>query len=196
VLKVEKEINLDSTWQCHTVEIMKTLHGFDDPEVNKNINAIDFTIDGKKKKMLRILLERGKQTKYSHLVKQTIMDAEELDIDETIIVSDRLTAGAKSIINNEDSLSYITPKTFNPFSIHELKTVMNEKLVKICEKTCGSDRDTHNCNGLMKDGQVCSIYLISKNAAFHAKMKWSELLHEDLNQLISYQTSDKIEVVN
>ncbi len=56
---------------------MKTLHGFDNPVLNEEMGSIDYTVDEKEKKMLRVLMESEKKTRYVQLVKQTIEEKDD-----------------------------------------------------------------------------------------------------------------------
>ena len=43
--KIAIEIQFDSEWQDQTVKIMKTLHGFDNPVLNKDMRSIDYIVE-------------------------------------------------------------------------------------------------------------------------------------------------------
>ena len=177
-IKIAIEIQFDSAWQDHTVKIMKTLHGFDNPVLNEEMGSIDYTVDEKEKKMLRVLMESEKQTRYVQLVKQTIEEKDDSNIDEIFIITNRLTKGARDIVTSDDSVSFITPKLMNPFSLSELTFVIQEKLKEIEEQMAKL---------LVLEETRFQIEVIKKNAKFHATMKWHHLLHEDLSALISIQ---------
>ena len=172
---------------------MKTLHGFDDPVVNEEIGSLDYSVDDKGKKILRVLMEGEKQIKYTQIVRQTLEETESSEIDEVYIIANKLTSGAREIITNDDALSYITPMIVNPFSMDELLFVINKK--ELCEEVCGLKRDVHHCKGLLDNDHKCLIKQIAQNTVFHESMNWVELLREDLNRLIFYQNSVKLEVV-
>ena len=176
--KIAIEIQFDSEWQDQTVKILKTLHGFDNPVLNEEMGSIDYTIDEKEKKMLRVLMESEKQTRCVQLVKQIIEEKKDSNIDEVIIVTNRLTKGARDIVTSDDSVSYISPKLLNPFSLSELTFVVQEKLKEIEEQMA---------NLMVLKETKFQIEVIKKNAKFHATMKWHDLLREDLSSLISIQ---------
>jgi hypothetical protein len=157
---------------------MKTLHGFDNPVLNEETGSIDYTVDEKEKKMLRVLMESENQTRDVQLVKQTIEDKEDSNIDEIFIVSNRLTKGARDIVTSDDSVSFITPKLMNPFSLSELTFVIQEKLKEIKEQMAKLR--------VLEETRF-QVEVIKKNAKFHATMKWHHLLFEDLSALISIQ---------
>jgi hypothetical protein len=157
---------------------MKTLHGFDNPVLNEEMGSIDYTVDEKEKKMLRVLMESENQTRDVQLVKQTIEEKEDSNIDEIFIVSNRLTKGARDIVTSDDSVSFITPILMNPFSLSELTFVIQEKLKEIEEQIADLF--------VLEETRV-QIEVIKKNAKFHATMQWHHLLLEDLSALISIQ---------
>ena len=184
--KIAIEIQFDSEWQDHTVKIMKTLHGFDNPVLNEEMGSIDYTIDEKEKKMLRVLMESEKQTRYVQLVKQTIEEKADSNIDEIFIITNRLTKGARDIVTSDDSVSYISPKRSNPFSLSELMFVIETKLKELEEQIVDL---------VVLEETRFQIELIKKNAKFHATMKWHDLVQEDLFQLIEIQNDlNKMEV--
>lgn len=156
------------------MEIMKTLHGFDDPVVNEEIGSIDY-LDEEEKKMLRVLLEGEKQTKYAQLVKQTVEEAETTDIDEVFIIANKLTKTARELVTSNDSVSYISPNIWQPFSVTELKYVIEQKL-KHLETQVDKDSELYN-----------QIETAKRNTDFHASMKWHDLLMEDLSTLVSIE---------
>jgi hypothetical protein len=160
------------------VKIMKTLHGFENPVLNEEMGSIDYTVDEKEKKMLRVLMKSEKQARYAQLVKQTIEEKEDNNIDEVFIVTNRLTKGARDIVTSDDSVSYISPNLLNPFSLSELTFVFQEKLKEIEEQIA---------NLMVLKETRFQIEVIKKNAKFHATMKWHDLLLEDLSALISIQ---------
>lgn len=153
---------------------MKTLHGFDDPVVNEEIGSIDY-LDEEEKKMLRVLLEGEKQTKYAQLVKQTVEEAETTDIDEVFIIANKLTKTARELVTSNDSVSYISPNIWQPFSVTELKYVIEQKL-KHLETQVDKDSELYN-----------QIETAKRNTDFHASMKWHDLLMEDLSTLVSIE---------
>ena len=177
-IKIAIEIQFDSTWQDHTVKIMKTLHGFDNPVLNEEMGSIDYTIDEKEKKMLRVLLEGEKQTRYVQLVKQTMEEKEDNNIDEVFIVTKRLTKVARDIVTSDDSVSYLSPQLLNPFSLRELTFVIQEKLKELEEQIVDL---------VVLEETRFQIEVIKKNAKFHATMKWHDLVLEDLFQLLEIQ---------
>jgi hypothetical protein len=165
---------------------MKTLHRFDDPVVNEEIGSIDYTVNEKRKKMLRVILKGKKGIHYTQLVKKTVIDKDDSDIDEVYIITNRLTEAARDIVISDDSLSYISPNILNPFSITELKYVIDERIIDL-EKLIDEK------NPEFSDFKS-QIDVIKKNAKFHATMNWHDLLLEDLNTLISVQDEQKTEV--
>ena len=184
--KIAIEIQFDSEWQDHTVNIMKTLHGFDNPVLNEEMGSIDYTIDEKEKKMLRVLMESEKQTRCVQLVKQTIEEKADSNIDEIFIITNRLTNGAWDIVMSDDSVSYISPKLLNPFSLSELMFVIETKLKELEEQIVDL---------VVLVETRFQIEVIKKNAKFHATMKWHDLVQEDLFQLIEIQNDlNKMEV--
>ena len=185
-IKIAIEIQFDSAWQDHTVKIMKTLHGFDNPVLNEEMGSIDYTIDEKEKKMLRVLMESEKQTRCVQLVKQIIEEKDDSNIDEIFIITNRLTKGARDIVTSDDSVSYISPKRSNPFSLSELMFVIETKLKELEEQIVDL---------VVLEETRFQIEVIKKNAKFHATMKWHDLVQEDLFQLIEIQNDlNKMEV--
>ena len=153
---------------------MKTLHGFDDPVINEEIGSIDY-MDEKEKKMLRVLLEGDKQTRYANLVQQTLEDVESNKIDEIYIVTNKLSSTARKLVKANDAVSFISPNIWQPFSLTELKFVIDKKISNLMKK-----------DQLSQD-IIYQIETVKKNAMFHASMKWNDLLMEDLTTLISIE---------
>jgi hypothetical protein len=153
---------------------MKTLHGFENPVVNNDIGSIDY-MDQDENKMLRVILEGDKQTRYAHMVKQTVDEAETTDVNEVIIISNKLTNTARKLVKSTESVSIISPKIWQPFSITELKYVLEKKINYLQDQV----KDDPNL--------LEQIETVKRNAKFHASMKWNDLLMEDLSTLVSIE---------
>jgi hypothetical protein len=159
---------------------MKTLHGFDDPVINEEIGSIDY-MDEDESKMLRVLIEGEKQIRYANLVQQTVEEAETTQIDEVYIVTNKLTSTARKIVKSNKSVSFISPNIWQPFSLSELKYVIDNKISHLL----GSED--------LGPEMFEQVKTVRKNARFHASMKWNELLMEDLSTLISIEEELKQE---
>ena len=166
------------------MEIMKTLHGFHDPVINKEIGSIDYMEEDKEKKLLRVLLKGENKTRYIQMVRQTIEETKTTDLDEAVIVTNKLTKNARSLVTSADSVSYISPKMWRPFTENELKYVIEKKIAQL-EKQDDLSTDVRE--------QVDSV---KRNASFHASMKWNDLLMEDLSTLLSIQDRLQTEVAH
>jgi hypothetical protein len=153
---------------------MKILHGFDDPVINEEIGSIDY-MDDEERKMLRVIKDGGKSTRYVHLVQQTVEDAEATKIDEVFIVTNKLTSSARKIVKSNKSVSFISPNIWQPFSLTELKYVIDIKLSHLL----GNDE--------LGSEMLEQIETVKRNAGFHVSMKWNDLLMEDLSTLISIE---------
>lgn len=137
--------------------------------------------------MLRVILKGKKGTQYTQLVKHTVIEKDDSDIDEVYLIANRLTDAARDIVVSDDSMSYISPNILNPFSIDELKYVIDVRVMELEKIVDEKDTELFDFNS--------QIDVVKKNAKFHATMNWHDLLLEDLNTLISIQDElQKMEV--
>jgi hypothetical protein len=178
-----------SDWQSHTVEIMKTLHGYENPEYDEEIKCVELeTEENDKKKVLRVLVNENQEPQ--PIIAKTInhaMDSlEEEDIDEILIIGTRITRASRRLVNENEDLDYLTPKVTPHYRLSDLVYIAQDKTMNLCKIKCGKvPKKAGDCNGYQDGDYTCNVRRVSDDATFHAEMKWNSILHKDIDKLIA-----------
>jgi hypothetical protein len=193
-------IELKTDWQLHTVELMKTIHGYEDPEYNDEIGSVDFmTREEDQTKLMRALVDKeGRSgTGYVDKVNMTIEDIQDSEIDEALILADRFTSSARRLMKENENVDYLS-STFTPkFRVSDLVYAIQRKTMRLCKNKCGGVPESKDdCKGIDEDGYACQVRRISDDATFHAQMKWIEVLLEDFNKLVELEYDEELSEEN
>jgi hypothetical protein len=179
--------NAGLSWMAVQVELIKSIHGYDEKVSNDILGSVDYIKgEGKNKKLVRVIKYKGGSRSTSDKVKETIESMDEEGYKEVKIITANLTDNAKKLILKKNDVSFITKKWRTPYSISELYygiQVMSNKLCKsICGKIPKTDKD---CMGYHNGEYSCTVRMISDNADFHADRKWYLLLYDDFSKLVN-----------
>ena len=192
------EIELKTDWQIQTVELMKTIHGYKDPEYNDEVGSLDFmTEEEDQTKLMRALVdENGRSgTGYMNTVSTTIEEVQDSEIDEVLIIADHFTASAKKLIKKNDNVDYLSSKFIRKHHLSDIVYAIQQKTKQLCKQKCGSvPISEEDCKGVTEEGYVCPVRKISDNADFHAQMEWKEILLEDFNKLLELDNNQEVEL--
>jgi hypothetical protein len=185
------DIELDSEWQSKILELMKTLHGYDDPELNPNTGCVDFQKIGEDgKKILRLIINENFESApiYVKTVDTALETLDETDTDELLLLGKRITSASRRIMREEEDMDYLTPKTSPHYLVSELAYAVQHKTMKLCKKKCGKiPRSEEDCKGFQDDEYNCVIRRISDDATFHAEMNWNSVLRKDFEYLVKIE---------
>ncbi len=194
------EIELKTDWQIHTVELMKTIHGYEDPEYNDEVGSVDFmTKEEDQMKLMRALVDEDGSSDIGYMdkVNKTIEDIQEGEVDEALILADRFTASARRLMKENDNVDYVSSKFTPMYRLSDLVYAIQQKTMQLCKNNCGSvPKSKDDCKGINEDGYTCQIRRISDDATFHAQMKWKEVLLEDFNKLVELEYDKELSEVN
>ena len=177
-----------SELQSYTVEIMKTLHGYENPSYDKELGCIELiTEEDDKKKVLRVMIDEDFDSNpiYVKDIDESLESLEEEDVDQFLILGKRITSASRRMMKENDDIDYLTPKTSPHYRISELVYAIQNKTLSLCELKCGMiPRAEGDCDGVEDGNYTCSVRRISDDATFHAEMKWESVLHEDFKKLV------------
>lgn len=194
------EIELKTDWQIRIVELMKTIHGYKDPEYNDEVGSLDFmTQEEDQTKLMRALVdEDGRSgTGYMKTVSTTIEDVQDSEVDEVLIVADRFSSSARKLMKENDSVDYLSSKFIRKYRLSDLVYAIQRKTMQLCKQKCGSvPKSKDDCKGVTEEGYVCQIRRISDDSTFHAQMKWIEMLLEDFNKLVELANNQELSGAN
>jgi len=190
------EIELKTDWQAHTVELMKTIHGYEDLEYNDEVGSVDFiTKEEDQTKLIWALVdEDGRSgTGYRDKVNRTIEDVQDSEIDEALILADRFTSSARKLMKENKNVDYVSSRFTPLYRVSDLVYAIQRKTMQLCKYKCDSVPESKDeCKGVGEDGYVCQVRRISDDATFHAQMKWKEVLLEDFNKLVELEYDQEL----
>lgn len=190
------EVELKTDWQMHTVELMKTIHGYEDPEYNDEVGSVDFVAkEEDQMKLMRALVDEdgSSGTGYMNKVNKTIEEVQEGEIDEALILADRFTSSARRLMKENKNVDYVSSRFTPSYSVSDLVYAIQQKTMSLCEKKCGGVPESkEDCKGVDEDRYVCQVRRISDDAMFHAQMKWKEVLLEDFNKLVELEYDEEL----
>ena len=198
--KMENEIEFTSNWQSQNVELMKILHGFEEPVLNEEVGSVDYTsFEDDDTKILRVLVEDdgAPSPGYVKKVSRTVDDVNETEVDEALILANRFTPSARRMLKQRDDVDYLSPKVVCPYSVSELVYAIQQKTMELCKLRCGQvPKSREDCDGIRDREYICPVRRISDDADFHAEMKWREVLYDDFSLLMDLEDNPEMLEVN
>jgi hypothetical protein len=113
---------------------------------------------------------------------------EEPEIDECLILGNRITSASRRMMRENDDLDYLTPNVNPHYKISELVYTIQNKTLNLCKQKCGKiPTKESDCTGHQDGEYECQIRRLSDDATFHAEMKWNSVLREDFKNLVQLQ---------
>ena len=178
------QIRSNSDWVTPTVELIKCLEEPGEPVINEAEGSVDYIID--EKKLIRVLVNENSEIApaYVENIRSIITELDEKKYEEAVIITKRVTDSAYDLVAEHENLEIITPTMKNNFSLVEMLSAVQMKILKLCKIKCGKAPETRDdCKGKEGREYLCDIRRISDDATFHATMKWKDVLQEDFNNL-------------
>ena len=162
---------IKSEWMCTWVEILKILHSLDYKGFNEDLDAQEYINLDKSKIMVVLANENGRPHNIETKKAGTIHKLSEDDqYDKILVVGESQTKSAHNILMHNDKVEIITSNVRVSIESAEILSILNKKYDKICDG---------------KNGEaLINAKNIRKNAIFHARMGWKDLLLNDFTQLI------------
>lgn len=188
---------LSYEWKDICVELMKSVHGFDDFKNNNELKCKDFVKKDEKTNLLRVIENNYNQSKIDlNIVTKTQEEIKSEIYDQAIFLADDITEASIKHINEDPNLSVIL-ENGKFFSNFEILTSIYGLCKEQCEYICGFYPENKNqCRAAKNKKEKCLVYRISNDADFHSSMGWTNLLYSDLNNLIKNRIKIKKESMN
>lgn len=181
------EVELRSDWLVDQIELMKTLHGYEMKEINKEIGSIDYVADDDQgEKLLRVLISSGLNAGKADFNTTTkiVESLEKEGYEEITIIAEDFTEASLRILE-ENEINYFSPTVKPRYSVFELMEAIQRLTHELCRAKCGivPAREV-DCKGYQEGEYTCPVRVVSDNADFHAERGWQGLLKRDFSQLI------------
>jgi len=183
------EVELKSDWQDTQVELLKTLHGYEVAEVNKEVGCVDYVSkrDDDEKKLLRVIVdpEFNASKAYFETTRKTLDAVENGYYDEATIMAERFTKASKRLARKEENLEYVSSE-HGHYSLIELMDAIQKVTRELCEAECGKfPTRAEDCQGYQDGEYLCPVRRVSDDADFHAERGWLPLLMNDFSRLVA-----------
>jgi hypothetical protein len=110
--------------------------------------------------------------------------------DKGILISKRFTESAKEEMSRK-GIRMISEKFMPRFKPQQIYLTIRDCIDDLCQTKCGYiPKKESDCKGKDSNGHYpCKIRLISDNASFHIEQGWTDLLQNDLIQLLTINNS-------
>jgi len=185
------ETEVINDWQKNTVELMKTLHGYENPVYNPEAKCIELkTTEDNQTKIMQVMINENAEPRpiYVKTLEKTLETIEEKDIDEILLLGERTTKAGREIIKETNEIECLTPNIKPHYKVSELIYSIQSKTLDLCRQKCGkAPQKESDCKGLQNGEYSCQIRRLSDDATFHAEMKWNGVLKEDWKALLELE---------
>jgi hypothetical protein len=174
---------------------MKTLHGYELVDVNKEQGKVDYIAEENgEKKLLRVVVDKELKHSpgYVETINETLEELKEKDFDEATIFVKRMTSSSRRIVKENEILDYASSKNKPFYAPVDLLLAIQMKVQELCIERCGKiPRSQEDCPSSGEGETVCMVRKISDDADFHAQLQWMKLLIKDFSKLVELQEKEK-----
>lgn len=176
-------------------ELLMEIRGYECEEKESWDEGVDFIVSDAKsdqKVLLRVITDPKSSSGVVGVdtVRKMVETIRQDDYDKGVLISERFSKAARKEINQK-GIQMISEKFILSFGPQKLFLAIQDCVDGLCKAKCGRVPEKElDCDGKEFDGNYsCKIRLISDNASFHYQRSWTNLLREDLLQLLALRKS-------
>ncbi len=176
-------------------ELVMAIRGYDYEEKEIWNDGVDLTASDEKsdeKILLRVITNPKSNSGVVGVdaVAKLAETIEQGDYDRGVLVSERFSDAARNEMRRK-GIQLISERFMPSFKPQKLYLTIQDCINDLCETKCGRVPESESdCEGRNSDGNYsCEIRLVSDNASFHFQRGWTNLLREDLKQLLTLRKS-------
>lgn len=176
-------------------ELVMAVRGYDCEGKEIQDDHIDFSasdVESDEKILLRVITDPKSNSGILgvDVVRQMVETIEHEDYDRGVLVGERFSEAARKETDRK-SIQIVSERFMPSFKPHKLYLTTQDCMNDLCRAKCGQVPEKESdCEGIDSDGNyLCRIRLVSDNASFHFQRGWTNLLREDLKQLLGLQRS-------
>jgi hypothetical protein len=175
-------------------ELIMVIKDYECEERQRRNEGIDLTASNAKsddKILLRLITEPKSKSGIITVddVKNMVETMEKENYDKGVIISKRFSKAARREVSQE-KIQMISEKNMPRFKPQRIYLTIRDCIDDLCKtKCCLIPEKESDCKGYHNGYYSCKIRLISDNASFHLERGWTNLLQEDLMQLLAIQHS-------
>jgi len=122
-------------------------------------------------------------------VREMSEELEREGYDKGFIIGKRFTKDARELMSKE-GIGMASKKIRPSFKPQRLYVTIHDYINHLCRAKCGRvPKEESDCKGYSHSHYSCKIRLISDNAQLHFERGWTNLLQNDLKQLLTIDKS-------
>jgi len=122
-------------------------------------------------------------------VREMSEELEREGYDKGFIIGKRFTKDARELMSKE-GIGMASKKIRPSFKPQRLYVTIHDYINHLCRAKCGRvPKEESDCKGYSHSHYSCKIRLISDNAQLHFERGWTNLLQNDLKQLLAIDKS-------
>lgn len=171
-------------------ELIMAVRGYEEEEVQrweKGVDIIASPVKSDDKILMRVVTRPGTKSGVvgTTAVREMGEELERNDYDKVFLLGKRFTKEAREVMGQE-GIEMASKKIMPSFEPQRLYLTIHNYIDHLCRAKCGHvPKEESECEGY-SDGQYsCEIRLVSDNAQFHFEHGWTNLLQNDLKQLLT-----------
>lgn len=175
-------------------ELIMAVRGYEEEEVQrweKGVDIIASPVKSDDKILMRVVTKPGTKSGVvgTTAVREMGEELERNDYDKVFLLGKRFTKEAREVMGQE-GIEMASKKIMPSFEPQRLYLTIHNYIDHLCRAKCGHvPKEESECEGY-SDGQYsCEIRLVSDNAQFHFEHGWTNLLQNDLKQLLTIDKS-------
>jgi len=176
-------------------ELIMAIRGYDCEEEEFRDHGVDFTAsdeEADEKILLRVITNPKSNSGVVGVdaVAKMAEIIEQEDYDKGILVSERFSGAARNEMRRK-GIQMISERYTPSVTPQKLYLTIQDCVDGLCKTKCGRvPEKIADCEGRDSEGDYsCRIRLVSDNASFHFQRGWTDLLREDLKQLLTLRKS-------
>ena len=174
-------------------ELVMAVRGYECEGKQDCGEGVDLTAsdaESDEKILLRVISDSGSSsgTIGVEAVRKLVEDMKQENYDKGVIVGERFSVAARRETYRE-SIEIVSENLMPFFSQREIYLAMEDRVNHLCRKKCRRvPKKRSDCKGKDSEGHYsCRIRQINDNAMFHLQRGWTDLLRQDLLQILALE---------
>lgn len=174
-------------------ELIMAVRGYEYEGKQNCGEGVDLTAsdaESDEKILLRVISDSGSSsgTVGVESVRRLVEAMKQEEYDRAVIVGERFSEAAKRETSRE-SIEIVSENLMPFLSKNKMYLAMENRVNHLCKKKCRRvPKKRSECKGIDSEGHYsCRVRQISDNAMFHLQQGWTELLREDLLQILALE---------
>lgn len=184
---LKNELKVEEVFEM--AELIMATRGYEkeeDQKWEKGMDIIASPVESEEKILMRVVTNPSSKSGVIGVtaVREMSEELEREGYDKGYLIGKRFTKDARKVMNQE-GIEIASKKITPSFRPQRLYVAINDYTNQLCEAKCGYvPAKESDCKGYLDGRYPCEIRQISDNAQFHFEHGWTNLLQNDLKQLL------------